>query len=144
MFAGREYSTATVLLHGAVANRFGLGITDLKALDVLQRLGPMTAGAIARHTRLASASVTSLIDRLEEKRLVRRTRDAGDRRRVVVTPTPALEQNIAPLFQAMNRRMLQRFRSYTQSEVEVLIEFLSAGARDMYDEAAKLASSDER
>ena len=67
MFAGREYSTAAVLFHDAVAKRFRLSVTDLKALDILQRRGGLTAGEIAVRTSLATASVTSLIDRLPEE-----------------------------------------------------------------------------
>src|SRR5580692_9536056 len=84
--AGRESSTATVLLHTAITDRIGLSASDTKTLDVLLRQGPCTAGELARHTGLTTPSVTSLIDRLEAKRLVRRVADAADRRRVIVKP----------------------------------------------------------
>src|SRR5262245_29131941 len=73
--AGRRHSDATVMLHSAIAQRFDLTATDLKALGFLDRLGASTAGEIAHHTGLATASVTSLIDRLEMRGFVRRTRD---------------------------------------------------------------------
>jgi DNA-binding MarR family transcriptional regulator len=139
MFAGREYSTAAVMLHNAVAERFGLSVTDLKTLDILQRVGPLAAGDIAVHTNLATASVTSLIDRLEKRGLVRRTRDpAGDRRRVVVKLTPKLDRTIAPLFASLNQRMLARFETYSDSEIETIRAFLRSGALEMREEAAKL------
>lgn len=139
MFAGRDYSTAAVMFHRAVADQFGLSVSDLKTLDILQRLGPQTAGDIATHTSLAPASVTSLIDRLEKKGLVRRSRDrGGDRRRVVVKLTPKLERTVAPLFASLSRRMRTRFERYRAEEIEVIREFLSAGAREMREEAAKL------
>ncbi|MET0473511.1 MAG: MarR family transcriptional regulator [Mycobacterium sp.] len=62
--AGREPSDATVLFHSALAAELGLQPTDYKALGVLDRLGPMSAGDVGRHTGLAAASVTNLIDRL--------------------------------------------------------------------------------
>ncbi len=126
----------------AVAERFGLSITDLKTLDVLQRLGPLTAGDIAGHTKLASGSVTSLVDRLERRGLVRRTRDpAGDRRRVIVELTPRLGKTIAPLFASLNRRMLERFAAYGDREIETIREFLSRGSAEMRDETEKLRST---
>lgn len=141
LFAAREYSTAAIVFHDAIAERFGLSTTDLKALDVLQRTGPLTAGDIARHTGLASASVTSLVDRLEAKGLVRRSRDpGGDRRRVVVQLTPKLARTIAPLFRSLNRRLLSRFEGYRDGEIETIREFLTSVAREMRDEAAKLPS----
>ena len=144
MFAGREYSTAAVMFHNAVAERFGLSVTDLKTLDILQRVGPVTAGDIAAQTSLASASVTSLIDRLEKKGLVRRTRDpAGDRRRVVVKLTPKLGETIAPLFESLSRRMLARFATYGDRQIETIRDFLACGAQEMREEAAKLHARDD-
>jgi DNA-binding MarR family transcriptional regulator len=132
--AAREYSTAAVMLHGVIADRLGLSPTDLKALDLLQRRGPLAAGELAKETGLATASVTSLIDRLEQKRFVRRVRDREDRRRVVVALTGKLEEKIAPLFASLGRRMLQRCRAYSAEEATLLRDFLSGCAADMRDE----------
>jgi DNA-binding MarR family transcriptional regulator len=136
--AAREYSTAAVMLHAGIAGRFGLSPTDLKTLDLLQRAGPLAAGEIAIRTGLATASVTSLIDRLERKRLVRRGRDRADRRRVVVQLTSKLEESIAPLFASLGRRMLARCRAYDDDQVALLRDFLSGAAADMRDETARL------
>jgi len=145
MLAGRDYSTAAVMFHHAVAARFGLSVTDLKALDILQRVGAVTAGDIAAHTSLATASVTSLIDRLEEKGLVRRRNDpAGDRRRVLVQLTAKLGKTSAPMFESLSRRMLKRFASYSDDHIQVIRDFLSSGAEEMRDEAAKRARGSER
>lgn len=138
--AAREYSTAAVMLHAAVADLVGLSPTDLKALDLLQRLGPLTAGELALQTGLATASVTSLIDRLQRKRFVRRTRDRSDRRRVVVALTPKLEQSVAPLFASLGRRMLERCARYRSAQMSVIREFLSGCAGDMRDATAKLGA----
>ena len=138
VFAGREYTTAAVMLHHVIAERFALSVTDLKALDLLQRSGPLTAGEIAAHTHLATASVTSLIDRLQRKRFVRRLRDPGDRRRVLVNITPNLEKEIAPLFASLSRRLGKRFGRYSLEQIVLLGDFLTQGAREMREEAARL------
>jgi DNA-binding MarR family transcriptional regulator len=136
--AAREYSAAAVMLHSAVADRVGLSVTDLKALDLLQGMGPLAAGEIAAQTGLATASVTSLIDRLERKRLVRRVRDRSDRRRVVVTLTGKLEETIAPFFASLGSRMLARCRGYGTGQIALLCDFLSGCAGDMRDETKRL------
>ena len=136
--SAREFSTAAVMFHGLVAQRIGLSVTDLKALDLLQRLGPLPAGAIAAHTGLATASVTSLIDRLGKRRLVRRSRDRGDRRRVLVSLTPHVQRTIAPLFASLNRRMLARLKRYDRDQAALIEQFLLGAAREMREEATKL------
>jgi|SRR5579863_7654259 DNA-binding MarR family transcriptional regulator len=141
MFASREYSTAAVAFHNVVAQRFGLSVSDLKSLDILQRRGALTAGEIAVYTSLATASVTSLIDRLQKKGLVRRVRDRADRRCVVVKLTPKLEETIAPLFKSLNRRMLARFKGYGDREVALIRDFLTQAADEMRAEAGTLRAS---
>ena len=136
--AAREYSTAAVMLHAAVGERVGLSPTDLKALDLLQRMGPQSAGSIAAETGLATASVTSLIDRLEGRRFVRRARDPADGRRVVVALTRAFDDTIGPLFASLGRKMAERCRAYSDEEAALLREFLSGCAADMRRETTRL------
>jgi DNA-binding MarR family transcriptional regulator len=140
LLAAREYSTAAVMLHNIVADRFGLSVTELKSLDILQRAESVTAGAIARHTHLAPASVTSLIDRLERKGYVRRLRDPGDRRRVIVKLTPNLERTIAPLFEGLSRRILARSKTYSAAQAALIRDFLARTAGDMQDQAEAVAA----
>src|SRR5690606_11278709 len=83
---GRENSDATVLFHATMASLLDLHPTDYKTLGLLERLGPLSAGEIARHAGLAPASVTNLVDRLEHRGFVRRVHDTADRRRVLVVP----------------------------------------------------------
>jgi DNA-binding MarR family transcriptional regulator len=137
--AGRENSTATVLFHTAVNERMGLGVTDGKTLDLLVRLGPMAAGEIAGHTGLASASVTSLVDRLEEKRFVRRVRDPQDRRRVIVEPILEREEEFAQHFGSFLEGGLAMLAGYDEEQLAVILDFLHQSTRLFQEEAVKLA-----
>ena len=62
----REHSDATVIFHDTIAQRLGLHGTDEKTMSLLEREGPLSASEIANRTGLAAASVTNLIDRLEQ------------------------------------------------------------------------------
>src|SRR5580698_1309823 len=85
---GREFSTAIVMFHEAVGRLMGLSAVERKCIDVLRRLGPVTAGTIGEHTGLTTGAVTGLMDRLEKAGYVRRARDPHDRRKVVVELLP--------------------------------------------------------
>jgi MarR family 2-MHQ and catechol resistance regulon transcriptional repressor len=61
-------------------NAQGLGISDFMVLEVLLHKGPLTISVIGEKVLLASASMTSAIDRLEKRGLVRRKNCASDRR----------------------------------------------------------------
>jgi MarR family 2-MHQ and catechol resistance regulon transcriptional repressor len=58
----------------------GFCLTDFMILEALLHKGPMTISAIGEKVLLASASMTSAIDRLEERNLVHRSLSAEDRR----------------------------------------------------------------
>src|SRR3984885_15569630 len=72
------------LVWKAAADRIGINAPALSCLNILSFSGQLTAGELARATGLTTASITGVIDRLEEVGYVRRERDARDRRRVVV------------------------------------------------------------
>ena len=65
----------------------GLGVSDFMVLEVLLHKGPLTISAIGEKVLLASASMTSAIDRLEKRGLVRRTNCNSDRRIRIVELT---------------------------------------------------------
>ena len=65
----------------------GLTFAQTIALVTIGKQGPTTAGDIARSSGLNPASITAMLDQLEEKQIVARTRSEQDRRVVEVTLT---------------------------------------------------------
>jgi DNA-binding MarR family transcriptional regulator len=130
MMAGRVQSEATVMFHAIVAAKQGLTATEEKALDLLDRSGPLTAGELARRTGLAPASVTGLIDRLERKGFVRRVPNPSDRRSVLVeVETERVFASMAPLFTDWVRSLEELFAGYTDEQLETILDFLTEAAR---------------
>ncbi len=70
----------------AVQREFGLTGPQLWAVKVLAR-GQLTAGELAQALAVHQSSVSVLVERLERRGLVRRTRDPDDRRVVHVALT---------------------------------------------------------
>lgn len=122
--AGREHGDATVLFHSALAHELGLHPTDYKALGILDRLGPMSAGELGRHTGLAAASVTNLIDRLAAKGFLRREPDPTDRRRLLLhAEVGELTDN--QFFASWQRSASQLWQRYSDTELAVILDFLT-------------------
>ena len=65
----------------------GLGLGQLSALATLDRLGPMTAGALAAHEQVRPPSMTRTLEKLAEGGYVARAADPHDGRQVVVSLT---------------------------------------------------------
>jgi MarR family 2-MHQ and catechol resistance regulon transcriptional repressor len=76
----------------------GLGLSEFMILEALLHKGPMTMSALCEAALLANASMTSAIDRLEQKQLVERTASKDDRRVRLVQLTPEGAALIKRLF----------------------------------------------
>jgi DNA-binding MarR family transcriptional regulator len=127
--AGREISAAAVMFHGAVAARRGLSATEEKALDILMREGPLTHAELARHTGLAPASVSNLLDRLERKGYAERTPHPQDGRRILAAArSEAAFAAMAPLFAAWVRTLERLYDDYTDEELATIADFMHRAA----------------
>jgi DNA-binding MarR family transcriptional regulator len=123
--AGRAMSTVAVLFHSALSEKAGLTVTEEKALDLLQRFGPMTAGELAEKSGLAKASVTGLIDRLERKGFARRAADESDGRRVRVEFDPRSLAKLSPLFEDFVAGLHAMYEHYSAEEIKVVLRFMA-------------------
>ncbi|MFI6395154.1 MarR family winged helix-turn-helix transcriptional regulator [Nonomuraea sp. NPDC050547] len=130
--AGRESSNAAVMYHTVMSGLLGLGVTEWKALDLLQRLGPLTAGELSQHTGLAPASVSGLVDRLEAKWMVRRIRDLKDRRRIIVEINPeqlsGASAEAIEVFEPLMRGLADLYDAYTDEQLELILDYVTKAA----------------
>jgi DNA-binding MarR family transcriptional regulator len=135
----RELSTATILFHQAVADRLAMNVTDHKCAGILAQSGPITAGELAARTGLTTGAITGVIDRLEKAGFVRRARDAGDRRRVIVEPDlKQIERKIGPLFESMGRASALMFSGYGVKQLALIQDFAIRSLRLADEETRKL------
>jgi DNA-binding MarR family transcriptional regulator len=137
--AARRSGSLMQLLSQAAADRIGINATDLNCLNILSFSGPMTAGQLAQATGLTTASITGVIDRLEQAGYAERERDARDRRRVVVRLiTGAVHRDVAPAFAPMLAAWHDIAKSYTDDELALIAGFqrrVEAAIRDQLTSA---------
>ncbi|WP_431679867.1 MarR family winged helix-turn-helix transcriptional regulator [Kitasatospora sp. KL5] len=137
--ACRASGAAAAAFHTAVAEKAGLGASEARALDLLQRGGPLTAKELAERSGLAPASVTGLVDRLERKGFVRRVPHPADRRRVLVEHLPEASARLAALSEDWEREVGGLCEEFGTAELEVVLRFLAGSAARQRAAAARLA-----
>jgi DNA-binding MarR family transcriptional regulator len=71
----------------ALASATGLTPSQILVLQTIERQGETTPSAIARRLQFGQATVTNIVDRLEEAGLVSRRRSDRDRRQTLLRPT---------------------------------------------------------
>jgi len=122
--AMRRTGSLMQLMGQAAADRIGINATDLNCLNILSFSGHMTAGELARATGLTTASITGVIDRLEEAGYVSRERDPHDRRRVVVTlALDKAMRNVASVFLPVLRDWRELSTRYSDDELRLIVDF---------------------
>jgi MarR family 2-MHQ and catechol resistance regulon transcriptional repressor len=77
----------------------GLGGSDFAVLEVLLHKGPQPVNIIGKKVLLTSGSITAAVDRLESRKLLRRTADPKDRRSRIVHLTKTGRHLIERAFQ---------------------------------------------
>lgn len=120
----RLMSSFDALFSQAVAERVGMHSTDIETMDLLNTLGPMTAGELSERTGLTSGATTRLIDRLERVGYVRRCSDEADRRCVIIEPVMENLEELGALFQPLADGMAELWSRFNDDELDVIIDFV--------------------
>ncbi len=77
--------------------KLGLSMAQINILYTLKRCGEMPMSRLAEMLNVSLSNATGLIDRIEERGFVERTRVPEDRRIVLIRVTPAGEQMLREL-----------------------------------------------
>ncbi|MGN6793523.1 MAG: MarR family transcriptional regulator [Streptosporangiaceae bacterium] len=137
-FSGlRDLRIELAVLNHRVGTRVRLRDLDFDCLDVIARSGPISPSALAGRLGVHLATMTGVLDRLEQGGWVTRGRAPGDRRAVVLASPPDRQREVYAEFDGMNTRMGQILARYSDDQLDAIVDFLRQTA------AAGRASSDE-
>jgi DNA-binding MarR family transcriptional regulator len=102
---------AFVALANQVLTAYQLSPAARQALAVLDGAdGPLSPTEVARRLIVTTASITSLLDTLQRRDLIERRPDPADRRRLLITITPAardLVRSFVPEIVALQASVMQ-------------------------------------
>ena len=102
----------------------GLGLSDFAVLELLLHKGPQPVNVIGKRVLLTSGSITTAVDRLESRKLVRRTGDPDDRRARIVQLTPAGRRLIQKAFHRHAADMERTLSGVNASDRRDLVRLL--------------------
>jgi DNA-binding MarR family transcriptional regulator len=111
----------------AARQRLGVNATDLRCLDIIQRLDGVTAGELAREAGLTTGAVTSVIDRLERAGYVKREADPNDRRKVLVKMTPAAFEAVYSIWGPETQDYMEQMSRLPREHLEAFLAFMRQG-----------------
>jgi DNA-binding MarR family transcriptional regulator len=129
MFLLRQLSAEMQMLSEAHARIVKLNRTDLRALEIMARQGPLSAGELAQRLHLTTGAVTGILDRLEHEGHTHRVRNPSDRRQVVVEQTPHAHQVARNMVLPMVERLHKELRSFSKADLELAARFIETVKR---------------
>jgi len=126
----RRVIRATDLHSKHLEKTSGLTAPQLLLMQML-RNGEVTAGQLARQMSLSQATVTTIIDRLENRGLVQRRRSADDRRKVYAALTEAGIKALEGAPRPLQDHFVQRFQKLQEWEQTLILSALQRVAQMM-------------
>jgi DNA-binding MarR family transcriptional regulator len=122
----------------AAAALLGLNRTDLRCLDLILAKDPMSAGELTRAAKLSPAATTTAIDRLERAGFVTRSRDAVNRRRVLVAATEAARAAEREVYGPLGEAGTSALQRYSEEQLAVINDFLETARQVQEEQTARL------
>lgn len=123
----RAYQSAVEKMDEAFCRLLGVNRTDGRCLDVVDQRPGLTAGELAVAVGLSPGAVTTVLDRLEERGFVTRTRDPEDRRRVTLRLTPEANRRAWEAYGPLGQMGGPMIGELSDKELEAIIRFLHIG-----------------
>lgn len=122
----QQFAYTSIQMHEAIGRKAGMPGTDHKYLGFLLQKGQMTAGELSKMTGLTTGAVTSLIDRFEKKKLVKRQSDESDRRKIIIVPDiKKITKLLIPLYEDFRNSTEELFGTFSSEDLQVLERYFS-------------------
>ncbi|MBP1149991.1 MULTISPECIES: MarR family winged helix-turn-helix transcriptional regulator [Methylocaldum] len=113
--------------------KVGLTGSQLMVLRALTKQGPLTANQLSQAVNLSQGTITTVLDHLELKALIRRERSAEDKRRLTITLTDSGREALRHAPSLLHVDFVAAFRQLNDWEQTLILSSLQrvAGMMDM-------------
>jgi MarR family 2-MHQ and catechol resistance regulon transcriptional repressor len=112
-------------------------LSDFAILELLLNRGPQPVNTLGQRIHLTSGSVTTAVDRLEQRGLVERSSDAADRRSRIVSLTPDGTKCIGEIFGHHRDAMDRAAGGLTKGDRTTLIQLVKKLGRSAEERLRK-------
>jgi DNA-binding MarR family transcriptional regulator len=146
LVALRRIMRATSLHSRRLGKAMGLTVPQLVVMRAIAAAGEPTASEVARRVSLSQATVTTILNRLEERGFLLRERSSEDRRRLHLRLTAPGREVLSEAPLPLQHSFVRRFGALSAWEQHQIVASLTRVAEMMDAEgldAAPLLASDE-
>ncbi len=133
-----DFGAASDEIDAAAARVFEVNRTDLRILDLVNRAGALSAGALASAAGLSPAATTTAVQRLVAAGHLIRAIDPVDRRRVVLRLTESARGLVRRCYGPLGEATRSLLESMSPAALAVVEDFLRAGVALQREAAARI------
>ena len=109
-------------LYDAWARRHGYNYNELFVLYLLNSTGGCTPSYMAEFLSLSKQSVNGILNRLDQRQMIRRIRSDPDRRKCLIVLTPEAAQSVAGIMAELGEIENRVFGSLGKDNIGKMIE----------------------
>lgn len=103
---------------------YDITVTQIISLYAIYEKGAMTLSVLSKHVHLSSSTLVGVIDRLEEKGLLKRTRDTHDRRAIFIDVTQKGREFVQTSPHLLHNRLDDKLKTLSESEQIIIANSL--------------------
>ncbi len=121
----RRLMQAGELYTKELSKKYQISAPQLHCLLTLHENGDIPPSQIARHIMVKSSTVTGIIDRLEQKGLVRRVRNSPDRRVITIELTESGKELARHAPPPIQQKIIDGVKKLPKSEIDKIVDGLN-------------------
>jgi DNA-binding MarR family transcriptional regulator len=135
----RQIIRATDLQSKRVMKACGLTIPQVMVLKAIETLGDVTVKRISDHVSLSQATVTIILNRMEDKGFIERVRSAKDRRIVNARMTDSGQTMLNSAPPLLHEEFIRQFEALPKAQMQTILDSLQQVATMMNAEELDVA-----
>lgn len=125
LYAAAQNGINSMLFRNAMAKKLDLSLTESLCLTLLGIGLASTPSEIAKYIGLSTGSTTTLLDRLEKMRFIKRKSNPKDRRGILIEFDDEYSKRSHELVAGIQKSHKELINTYTDEELKVVIDFLN-------------------
>ncbi len=122
----RKLMRTGILFNIRIAEKVGLGLTDIQLLHLLHIYGSTTPGRLAQGCGLSSGGITVALDRLEKAGYIRREPNPADRRSLLIHLVAESLGQLSAIYEGTDVEVHERLAAFSPAELQALLRFFDA------------------
>jgi len=131
LIALRQIIRCTDLHSKKLVKKYGLTGPQLILLQVIATEGEIVLGTLAKKVSLSQATVTNIVERLEQRGILIRRKTETDKRRVVVRVTEKAHEILSQKPSLLDEDFIKRFQKLEDWEQNLILAMLQRIAHMM-------------